>query len=474
MIYRMGIQYVGINGVFSSILSVLNIVELGFGSAIVYSMFKPIATDDNITLCALLNFYRRVYRIVGSVILALGIVCLPFLNRIIKDSNVEINLYIVFLLYLLNVVLSYFLFAYQSSVLNAFQRTDIISIIESSTIAVSGILQIVILYSTHNFYLFLAIAILFTIVRNIAISVMVRRLFPDIQAKGKISDELYKSVNTQVKGVCITKICNVTRNAFDSIFVSAFLGVAIAGMYSNYYYVMNALAGIMTGISPALLGGVGNSIQLEPVRRNYGNMMRINSIYMIISGWITSCLICMYQPFMRIWAGEKNMFSFDVVILFSIYFYIKQMGNVRAIYSDAAGLFWENRHRSLAEAIANLFLNYLFVKKFGVIGIVGATIISLFAFGFVASAHVSFKYYFKTGMRQYLMAQARLAFYTVIVSAITYNICSMIRAEDVFGLVLRLLVCSLLSLVLFAFLSVISKPEKRALAWLYNNVIKSR
>jgi O-antigen/teichoic acid export membrane protein len=474
LIHRMGIQYVGLQGVFRSILSVLSVAELGIGSAIVYSMYKPIANDDEATICALLGFYRKVYHFIGLFILLCGICVMPFLKWIVTDTEAEINMYFVFLLYLANTVISYFLFSYKTSLLIAFQRSDLISDVGIAVSLGTCLLQIVFLWAFKNFYIFLFVVILFTIFRNIAISIIVNHLYPELRCSGDISKELFQEIVIRTKGVLISKICNVTRNAFDSVFVSAFLGIVVAGIYSNYYYVMSAVIELLAVVSPALLGGVGNSIQLESVEKNYSNMRMINCIYMLISGWCATCLLCLYQPFMRLWAGGDNLFSFDVVILFTLYFFVRQLGNVRAIYSDAAGLFWENRYRNIAEAFCNLVLNYIFVIKFGVKGIVGATILSLFVFGYLGSTEVAFRHYFKSGMIAYLVDNLRYSVVTIVTITTVYSVCSLVNIGGYTELFIKMIICAIIAPILIFALGIINKQDRHAVLWFYRTVLKNK
>ncbi|UKI56602.1 MAG: hypothetical protein L6V90_05600 [Treponema succinifaciens] len=155
LIKKIGIEYAGLNSLFSSILQVLNLTELGFASAVVYSMYKPIAEDDKDTICALLNFYKRVYFIIGLVILALGSAVMPFLPHLIK-GNVpqDINIYVLYSIYLVNTSLSYLLFGYKNSLLNAHQRRDVISNILTITQGLMNICQLLILVTIKNYYLY--------------------------------------------------------------------------------------------------------------------------------------------------------------------------------------------------------------------------------------------------------------------------------------------------------------------------------
>ena len=131
-IYSLGSLYLGLNSIFSSVLSVLSLAELGVGTAMVYSMYKPIANGDAETVCALLNLYRKIYRIIGAVILVLGLAFTPFLPHIIKGAvPADINLYVLYFINLFSTVVSYFLFAYKNSLLTASQRMDVISHIDT-------------------------------------------------------------------------------------------------------------------------------------------------------------------------------------------------------------------------------------------------------------------------------------------------------------------------------------------------------
>ena len=424
MIHQLGVAYVGIKGLFSSILTVFSLAELGIGDAIVYAMYKPIAEDDYGTICALLNYYRKVYRNIGLVITILGVATIPFLSFFVKGKYPdELCIEFVFSLYLINTVLSYWLYSYRISLLIAYQRTDINSIINTITRLITFFIQIFVLIILKDFYIFLVISIVSTIINNLMIKVITERVFPDIVCVGDVDENVLRSVKKSVSGIMISRICGTTRNTFDSIFISRFVGLDQTALYSNYYYVIIALNGFAAVIMSSLLGGVGNSVALNEKKKNYNDMIKINNIYLVLSGMMTAMMLCLYQPFMNIWMGKDFLFANHIMILFPIYFYISKMGDIRWVYSEAAGLFWEDRRRCIIEAIANLLLNYLLGKYFGVIGILLATIITLFSIGFIGSTIVIFKYYFKEGIEKYLKNQTILLLGTVFVCIISYVIC---------------------------------------------------
>lgn len=451
VIRKLGIEYIGIRGLFSSVLTVFSLAELGFGSAIVFFMYKPIADDNMEELSALLNFYKKTYRMIGLVILVLGLFILPWLPHLVKGAYPsDINIYYVFTLFFAQSILSYWMFAYKSSLLNAYQRTDIINMISTVVLILTSFAQITMLYLTESFYAYLIASIFFTFVNNLLISAIVNKLYPRIKTKGEVNSNTLRDIRVKVSGLFVGKLCRISRNAFDIVFVSMFIGLSYAGMYSNYYNVMVAVTSFTSVITTSLLAGVGNSIVLESKEKNYKDMMVINKIYLVIGGCMTACMLCLYQPFMTLWMGKDYLFPNEIVVLFSLYFYIQKMGDVRAVYSDAAGLFWENRWRNIGEAVANLILNYVFVIKFGVFGIVLATILTLFIFGFLGSTQVIFRYYFSFGKKEYLLSEMKYLAIALLVCSITYFICSFITNDSViFSFGLRLIVCFIIAPALY-------------------------
>lgn len=443
LIRVLGAEYLGLNGLFSSILQVLNISELGFSNAVVYSMYKPIAEGDNKTIYALLKFYKVIYFIIGSFITVSGLIIMPFIPKFIKgDVPSDINIFILYFLFLLNTVLSYFVFAYRNSLLLANQRTDLISKINTVVHLICYSTQFVFLYLTKNFYIYVILLLLSTIITNLFTYKASVKLYPDIHCEGKLEKSLQKSILTSVKGLFLNKVCAISRNSLDSIFVSAFLGLSITAVYNNYYYIMSAVVGIIGVISPSILAGIGNSVVLESKEKNFEDMKKINFLYMWISGFCTICLLCLYQPFTEIFFGIDMLFPFKIVLTFCIYFYVLQMGDIRCLYSDANGLWWENRFRAVIETLLNIILNYLLGKYLGVIGIVLGTLISLFFINFLWGSNILFsKFFTNSSILSYYWDNFRYALVTFCAAIVTYFLCSLVHFNLYIVLFLRLFIC---------------------------------
>lgn len=453
--YTLGEQYLGLNSLFSSILSVLSLSELGFSTAIIYSMYKPVAEGNTKVINALLNFYKKVYCIIGVVILAVGISLIPFLPRLINGGYPEeINLTVLYLVYLGNTVISYFMFAYMSSLTVAYQRDDIVSSTNTIMTLLHTILQITVLYFSHDYFLFLILMPVFTVANNLRIAHIVKKMFPEYRCEGKVPQGLLAGMKKQIAGTFISKVCHIARNSLDSICISAFLGLAITAKYNNYYYLIAAVSSFMAIFVNALTGGIGNHTVIKSKDENYIELKNLDFTYMWISGICTVCILCLSQPFMRLWMGNKMMLPDGIVILLSMYFYLLRIGDIRSIYSNVSGLWWQHRWRSIVEAVANIFLNIILAKFFGVTGIVFATIITMLLIQTAWGSQIVFKYYFGSKyIINYLSYHLKYAVITAVLGCICWFICCIFPLESsVLEIVKRGVICVLVTNIAYYFI----------------------
>lgn len=418
----LGAEYLGLNSLCYSILQVLNLVELGVGNAIIFHMYKPVAEDDTKTINALLRYYKIIYQIIGTIIMILGIMAIPFLPYFAKDNYPQnINVYFVYLIWLANSVLSYFMFAYKSSLLEAYQRRDIITFRDIFTQIIEAVVQMTALYLWRNYYAYCIVAVLCSILRNVITVVVVRKKYPQYVCEGKLESTFIADLGKKVSGLMFGRISNTLRNTFDVIFVSSFMGLTMAAMYGNYYYTVNALFSFPTVLTRSVQAGIGNSIVKETEEKNYDDFGRINFIYMWFCGWCTVGLVVFLQPFMEWWMGGEMVFDNTVFIMFCVYFYIMGMENIRETYANAAGLWWEEKVYILAELACNLFLNIVMGILMGVFGILLATIFSMLLFHVIMKAKVLFLYFFKKeSVCQYLGGQFIHLAVTVVACFSTY------------------------------------------------------
>lgn len=444
LIRKLGIDYVGVNSLFSSILSVLCLAELGFGEASLSCLYRPLAKNDTDTVNGLLGLYKKVFFVIGMVIFGGGVIVLPFLDFLIKDEYPQgLNIKIVFAIFFIKSAISYMFFAYKKPLIDASQRRDVTSRINSVIKILSFSFRILSLIVFENFYLFILIDLIFVLCENVFIGYASKKMFPQYFCNKQLDEKEKNNVKEKVYGAFIGKLCGTTRNAFDSIFISKWLGLAICGIYSNYYFIMTSITGFLIVIISSVSSSAGDSIALESKKKNYEDMIKMNFAYLILAGGASICLLCLYQPFMKIWVGEQLMLPMSTVILFPIYFYIGRMGDVRGIYAEGAGLFWHDRKRCILETICNIVLNALLVCLWGVFGVLLATIITLFFIGFIGSTIVAFKHYFEEGKREYYKDQALLAIGTIIVGLITWVLCSLVKFGELENLIFDGIICIL-------------------------------
>lgn len=469
----LGIEFLGLNSVIVSILQVLNLAELGFSSAVVYSMYKPIANRDDETICALLNFYKRIYRIVGISVFAMGFSLLPFIKFFIKSTPPDnVNIYIIYLVYLFNSGISYLLYGYKTSILNAHQRVDIINNISTVTISLNSVVQILVLLLYPNYYVYILLGPLFTILNNLLVSHVVNKKFPNFTCRGKISDELRRDIRKKVAGLMIQKICAFSRNSVNNIFLSAFISLSIVGIYNNYYLIFSAVIGFLSIINTSMVGGIGNAVQTQSVDENLEIMYKFNCLFMWICTIAAVCLLCLYQPFMELWVGKQLMFNFSTVILFVVYFFVLKMGDIRSIWVDSVGLFWEIRYRAIIEAALNIVLNLFLVKLWGVNGAIIGTLISLFLINFIYSSSITFQYYFglKRMWRYYIIQMYYLLIMGISCFCV-YVLClyveTILKISNLIGIiVVRFGLCiTVTNLILYLLLKKTSDYQM-AMAWI--------
>ena len=395
IIYTIGIEYTGLNSLFQSILQALSFAELGIGSAMVFSMYKPMADNNTEMICALLKFYRRCYKIIGIIILSLGLALLPFVDLLIAgDIPGDVDVHYLFAIYLIDNVIGYLFFAYKTSLFQASQRVDWISRINILVQIIKCIIQIFAVSLIRNYYIFAIALPLTTLLNNLITEFLSRKNFPEYICAGNLYPSQVLAIGNKIGGMVFQKIGSIILSSADTIVISAFLGLKVLGIYNGYYYVITALTSFLSIIHRSLIPSIGNSIVKESDEKNYRDFNKFHFIYGWIIGWGSICLLCLYQPFIRLWQGSDNILSMPMAALFSLYFFVFHIGDMSHIYREALGLWWEGKFIPLISSIINLTLNLLLVNKIGLYGILIATIISVIFINIPFVAYVVFKYYF--------------------------------------------------------------------------------
>lgn len=451
MIYLLGVQYLGLNSLFSSVLSVLNLAELGVGSAMVFSMYQPIAEDDTTKICALMRLYRTYYRMIGLVIAVAGVGLMPFIPNLISgDVPSDINVYVLYLLNLGTTVLTYWLFSYKNCLLLAHQRNDISVKISMIISIITTVSQLLVLCIVRSYYLYLVVALMSGVVNNIITAIIVSKMYPEYHAVGKLEKSEVNEINHRVADLFTSKLGTVVVNSADTIVISAFLGLTVLAVYQNYFYIMTSVRTFITVIFSACTAGIGNSIVLESKEKNLNDLNKFLFIICWLSGFCACCFLCLYQPFMKLWTGEELMLEFSIVVCIVIQFFVMEVNQLLNLYKDAAGLWHEDRFRPLVTAVVNLGMNLMLVRFWGLYGITLSTILSMVFIGMPWLLYNLFTVLFdKEYLKVFLMRLLKYVLVTVLACGICLMICNVLNFGDWATLIVRLAICCLVPNVIY-------------------------
>lgn len=446
MIYYMGVEYLGLDSLFTSILQVLNMAELGVSSAMVYGMYKPIAEDDENTICALLKLYRTYYRIIGLVIGVVGACLTPIIPILIKSNLPNgLNIYVLYWMNLITTVFSYWLLAYKMALFQAHQRIDVVSKISIITYSIRYFLQLFIIIVVKNYYLYLIAMLMTQILTNIFTAIQATKIYPNYKPKGYLEKENIKIINQRIKDLFTSKLGSVIVNSADTIVISTFLGLTVLAVYQNYYYILTSIIGLVTIIFNACTAGIGNSMIIETKEKNFNDLKKFTFLIVWIAGFCTCCFLCLYQPFMEIWVGKRYMLSQSAVICFCIYYFVYEVNQLLNTYKDAAGIWHEDRYRPLVTAISNLIMNIILVQFCDIFGVLLSTVLSTLCIGMPWLLHNLFTVLFDySQLKEYLNKILKYTIIVILSCLLSYIICNMMVLGKWMTLIVRSVICILI------------------------------
>ncbi len=380
-IRKLNSTYLGLNGLFTNILSILSIADLGFDTAILYSMYKPIAVGDEKKIASLMQYFRKIYMVIGSVVLAIGLCFLPFLGAIINTDIPMVEVYKFYILYLLNTVLSYFL-ANRVAIINADQKSYIIKRYTAAFKITMFVLQIASLYIFKSFTVYLLIQLICTLAMNIYGAYKANRLYPFIKTKATaVSKEEKKELFKNVRSMLIYKIGGVILSNTDNILISTIISVQMVGIYDNYSTIVAAVTSMTSIVFGSLAASVGNLNATSSSEKKEEVLKRIELLSTITYGFCSVCLIMLSNDFIRIIWGHDYVSNMYVLIAAVINFELVGLLYPIRLFRETSGLFKEIKYIFIWTSAINLILsvilgNLLKPYGLGLFGIIIATAIS--------------------------------------------------------------------------------------------------
>lgn len=465
IIHKLGSEYAGLSSLFTSVLTVLNISELGISSAITFCLYEPVAKDRKDEVRALLGLFRKIYWIIGGVILAGGAVAMPFLKYLISaDYPEDINLYLLFAIYLLNSAFSYFTSAYKTVIFNVYQRGDIAHNINSVAEIFKYAAQIVVLLVWSDYYLFVLILLISTMLINLLTGIISRRKYPELYPKGTVSKQTKDVIKNKTVYLAAHSVTAKLINAADNIIISSFIGLVAVGVYGNYNYISTSIIGLILIVYGAVRAPIGNSIHTESKETNLKiyNSLWLGSTW--IATWCAISMLCLYQPFITLWVGAENLLPITTVIYIVLYFHANACNQFfTTTYIGIAGLWNKTLIRQIVAAVVNLGLNLLLGIYFGVAGVVFASFITTLLIVYPFDIFITYKYVLKESPKKGFAAAAINYLWFVLLGGGCYFLCEQLPFEGILNILLRAAVCVVVPNVIYY--AAIRKTEEWRFLW---------
>lgn len=443
-----GVELLGINGLFSNVLSLLSLADLGFSTAMTYSYYKPVAENDYTEIAALNRFYKRVYLLIAAGITVVGLLLIPFLDEIINLPNEVDHIYIYYLLTLAGTVVSY-LFVYKTTVLYAYQQGYVVAKYSMIMTALSSVMQIICMLIFKNYILYLSITIVFTLINNFYISHVTDKRFPFIKKKEQISKEDKKDIFSNLGSVFIYKISSTLMNSTANIIISKLVGTVTVGFYSNYLTVVNMIASYVSMAFNSFTASIGNMIVKDSKDKQYHVFKEVQTI----SAWfcivISSCVYVLINDFIEIWIGKDFILDNYTVLAIGINFFLTCILNPIWIFREAAGIYRKTKYIMLICAVLNVGLAILLGHYLGLCGILFAGAISKLLTYIWYEPIILFRDFFDRSPLRFFGSSLFITAVTAAVSAVLIFVKSYIPLTGIWGFIVKGCCCFLISNLIF-------------------------
>lgn len=435
-------DYLGLNGLFSDILSMLSLSELGIGAAMIFALYKPVAEKDNEKIKSLMQLYKKYYTAIGCFVLIVGVMITPFLKVLIKEMPDIPFIHLYYIMFVVDSGMSYF-YTYKRSLIICNRENYISSMTTMAASVGTRMVQLLVLIFTHNYFLFLLVQIIFTRVENIVISKIADKKYPFLREKNiqTLDKETTDKIKKNIFAMVAHKIGNVVVNGTDNIIVSKILGLTILGIYSNYHMLIVTVNGMINRVFNAVTSNIGNLVVEKSKEEAEGVFYNILFVNYWVYAVCTVCFCCLLQPFIRLWLGAEYLLSNITVWILVFVFYFGGIRCTVLSFRDAAGIFWHDRYKALIESVINIAISIPLTMWLGVTGVKLGTLAALLTTSFWIESRVLFKYYFNKSVKRYLMRQGGYALLTVFMCFVLNQLCLLIDRGNVTTFVVECVIC---------------------------------
>ena len=435
-----GVEYLGINGLFSNILTLLSMADLGLGTAMNVSLYKPIAENDTRKLSAMLNYFKKLYYFIAAGVMTIGLALLPFLKYIVNmDSSIP-YLHIYYIVFVLKSAVSY-LFVYKSSIVKADQKAYLINKVEVYISITKTILQFIVVISIHNYLAYILLEVVAVVAQNLSVSQIADKNYPFIKAKKDLSEYEKKDIFSNTSSIFLYKIAWSLLNGTDNILMSVLVGTVFVGYYSNYCTITSNLEMFVALLFTSLTASIGNLVATSSPEKRYKTFKTMQMVSFWICGNVVVCLLFLMQDFIVIWVGEDLLL--DNVTLIAIILNVFFSLCMRPVWTfrEGTGMYKQIRYIMFVTAIVNLILSIVLGKVIGLSGIIFATSISKISTYFWFEPNILFKNFFKQNSIYYYIEYIKNAVLIFICIGLCYIPVHFITTISLIHWILKALIC---------------------------------
>ena len=437
----LGSEYLGLNSLFTNIVGLLAVADLGFGSAISFSLYKPLAENDKEAIKAIMKLFKKIYCLIGIIIFLSGLALAPWVDRFAADAQKINNIKFIFMLFVFNTSISYF-FSYYSALIIADQKKYIFNIFHYIIQFLMFGAQIIILNKTKNYYLYLSCQILATVLENVSLSVVAKRSYPYLreQKVENVSGDEIHIIKKNVKALVLYKAGTTLVTSTDNILISKLTNLSVVGIYGNYSTIVTAVCNVFWQGITAFTASIGNQL-VSGTKEGYREVFSaVQLIGSWLYGWGCICLFVLLTPFIKLWYGEYTL-NLSVVVVMCLNSYLSGQRTVLQSYINAAGLYHNVRYRAIEEGCVNIIVSIILGMRYGLIGVLAGTFVSGMLCGWIPETRVILNVLMEMKISFYMKMQARNICCIMIAGYLTKAASDRVSVLGIKGFVIKALLC---------------------------------
>lgn len=444
-IYVLGKEYLGVNGLFTNILTMLSFAELGIGSAMIFSMYKPLAVGDTEKLKSIMRLYRKAYSVIGAVIAVAGICVIPFLGMIIGETpDIPENITVLYLLFLANSVISYF-FVYKKSIITADQKLYVINLYQEFTSIIQVLAQCAVLLLTGNYILYLIIQILCTLLNNLWTAHKANKMYPYLKEEAQpLPKEESKKIFRNVKDLALYKFGSAILNGTDNLIISSMFSVVFVGLASNYVMILNLFTNVLSKVTNSFTASVGNLNAISSSEKQYDVFRKLFFLTVWMFGFSSYGMMLFFNDVIDLWLGKEYLLDSLVVFSLVLSFYVSSVQFATYTFRTTLGLFRQGRFAPVIASVVNIAVSILLGKAIGMSGVFFATAIARFFVITLIDALLIYKHGFKRNPAGYFLKYLGYLLLIAAIYFVTAFLFRWITIPGLGGLVIKMIIAAVI------------------------------